>query len=628
MATSKMVAGFVFMSMVVPILMFRPLAVVRHPSSTDARIANGIDKNAMLRRMSFASLVPSESSTKLYQNIPKLIVFDLDNTCWAPELYQFRKRLQQQQQRQLQSKRYKFGQRLSISNETTEIDGNNSATSSTFVPKAYKDVKLTRGFQDLLKYNILQQVKDEYNIKLAIASRSKSVDWAHSLLDQFEIRELFDYVEIYPGSKEKHFQNLHKASGIEYNDMLFFDDTRDGQFGNCIPVSQMGVLSVHCPKGLNNIGVFTMGINKYKEEWDRSVNSIVEYDGTITPLLDNSTDTSFKATAFRARNRPMKIEEGRIFTGVIKKVEPFKKYGFIEYRNGRMRDVFFHYNSITKSQVAGDTQHQSSESEEEVHQRHPLTVHEGDTVSFSLQCDPRKNYTKYMASNVTIVQQVASVEERLEAGDSSPESQGTARLVPMRCVSMNQPFASLVANGYKTLESRNGTMFTMYPEGTQLLLHVTKHSTKPSHPKLDPKQSHIDIMKSNSSDDGDSGITDEEIEMLKQLPKGYGKGDIVAILEIGKTYEMSMEERSKPSIQRRIVLSPEHSGKYVTEIKHVSYLTQPIKNVRGQPGIFKVQIDPKVIPVSSPSADGKPPNWIIPSSKTKEELVMELFDII
>ena len=36
--------------------------------------------------------------------------------------------------------------------------------------------------------------------------------------------DLFSYIQIFPGSKTKHFERIRKASGIPYEQMLFFDD--------------------------------------------------------------------------------------------------------------------------------------------------------------------------------------------------------------------------------------------------------------------------------------------------------------------------------------------------------------------------------------------------------------------
>uniref|UniRef100_A0A8H7XMC4 Magnesium-dependent phosphatase-1 n=1 Tax=Psilocybe cubensis TaxID=181762 RepID=A0A8H7XMC4_PSICU len=36
--------------------------------------------------------------------------------------------------------------------------------------------------------------------------------------------EFFDEMEIYPGSKIKHFKKIHERTGIPYSEMLFFDD--------------------------------------------------------------------------------------------------------------------------------------------------------------------------------------------------------------------------------------------------------------------------------------------------------------------------------------------------------------------------------------------------------------------
>jgi magnesium-dependent phosphatase 1 len=36
--------------------------------------------------------------------------------------------------------------------------------------------------------------------------------------------DYFDHLQIYPGSKTTHFERIHRDSGIEFEDMLFFDD--------------------------------------------------------------------------------------------------------------------------------------------------------------------------------------------------------------------------------------------------------------------------------------------------------------------------------------------------------------------------------------------------------------------
>jgi magnesium-dependent phosphatase 1 len=36
--------------------------------------------------------------------------------------------------------------------------------------------------------------------------------------------ELFDYLQIYPGSKIRHFEKLRQQTGLDYEEMLFFDD--------------------------------------------------------------------------------------------------------------------------------------------------------------------------------------------------------------------------------------------------------------------------------------------------------------------------------------------------------------------------------------------------------------------
>jgi hypothetical protein len=153
--------------------------------------------------------------------------------------------------------------------------------------------------------------------------------------------------------------------------------------------------------------------------------------------------------------------------------------------------------------------------------------------------------------------------------------------VNMQVFSMNLPFAALLSNGYKTLETRNGTMFTPYPEGTKMLLHVGQ--------RIYPDGNrHIEVMKSG-------GLDETEIQNLKSLPRGFGKGMAVAIVELGKTFETTLEERCDPDFQRAVAAFGADSGMRATVIKRVAYLKKGLK-VSGNGGVFKANIPKAVIP--------------------------------
>ena len=36
--------------------------------------------------------------------------------------------------------------------------------------------------------------------------------------------DVFDYLQIFPGDKKRHFEKIQKQSGVAFEDMLFFDD--------------------------------------------------------------------------------------------------------------------------------------------------------------------------------------------------------------------------------------------------------------------------------------------------------------------------------------------------------------------------------------------------------------------
>lgn len=463
-----------------------------------------------------------DNSNSRLSALPRVIVFDLDNTLWTPELYKLR--------------------RLERANQ---------------IPVAGRDVELFPGAKQVLETilpNLGGSDDDEKPI-LAVASRTNKVEWAEDLLDQFQLRDLFDVIEIFPGTKTNHFAKIQRRTKVPFHEMMFFDDARDGRYGNCEPVAAMGVFCIHCPDGLQTKDVFERALDLYQTKWDKTPNTIVEANGEM------------KINVPRQYERSPFTSSSKKYEGIIKLIKRDKSFGFIKFRTDygkqETKDVFFHFNNLIVD---------------------AYNLEEGDKVSFQIRKD-NKNKNKDMAVNVDLV----------DGGDEDE-----SKKVQFRCFSMNNPFAALLANGYKTLETRNGTMFTEHSEGTQMLLHVGQR-TYPDGGK------HLDIMKA-----AQPGISDDEIQDLKTLPKGFSKGNIVAIVELGKTYETTIAERSVPEFERKVVAYGSDSGRIVTEIKRVAYLKQPIRQ-RGEAGVFNVKIDPDMIP------DG----WTVPSA-TKDTRIFEI----
>ena len=290
-------------------------------------------------------------------------------------------------------------------------------------------------------------------------------------------------------------------------------------------VSHLGVLSVHCPNGIYEESTWTNALEHYKE-WSthKTPGTIVEWDNTITTI---------------------KPSPNQIFKGKVKYINQEKRFGFIQHGGRGTKDAFFHFSALPNGQE----------------------VTEGDELSFTITTNTQNG--KQSASNIKILSSNAGA----DADDGNT--------VNMRIFSMNLPFAALLANGYKTLETRNGTMFTTYPEGTKMLLHVGQRT----YPDGDR---HIDVMKSG-------GLDDDEIQALKSLPPGFTKGQAVAIVELGNTYETSLEQRCNPDFQRSVAAFGADSGMRATEIRRVEYLKKGVK-VGGQGGVFKAKVSRDVIP--------------------------------
>ena len=70
---------------------------------------------------------------------------------------------------------------------------------------------------------VLERLVAEGHV-LAVASRTSAPEVARELLDRFGISRYFTHQQIYPGDKGAHFRALREESGVEFPEMIFFDD--------------------------------------------------------------------------------------------------------------------------------------------------------------------------------------------------------------------------------------------------------------------------------------------------------------------------------------------------------------------------------------------------------------------
>ncbi|MCM8540252.1 MAG: magnesium-dependent phosphatase-1 [Lentisphaeraceae bacterium] len=112
-------------------------------------------------------------------------------------------------------------------------------------------------------YNDVMEILDwcdSQGITMALASRTGEPAWARELLKMLRVNERFKYNEIFPSTKLIHFKNLQKSSGLEFKNMLFFDD----EMRNIREVGELGVESIFVEDGLN-LPLFEKGLAKWRK---------------------------------------------------------------------------------------------------------------------------------------------------------------------------------------------------------------------------------------------------------------------------------------------------------------------------------------------------------------------------
>ena len=448
--------------------------------------------------------------------LPKVVVFDLDNTLWTPELYTLRKL---------------------PGYAGAELPG----------PRAGTDVWLLDGAAAAL--HELATCEEWSSTRIAVASRTNKGRWAEQLLRDFacpgvpgtSLANLLAQAEIYPGSKVKHFEALSEGLGVDYGEMLFFDDAADGPYGNCAAVSKLGVLSAHCPLGLT-VDVWRDAVAAYAESAAAG-----EPKGRILRPASRST-TQQQAASGRAS--ASSYQGGR----VAKYLEA-KRFGFVQLDGRRDQAVFFHESALESPAAA---------------------VGAGARVQVQIGTD-RQGRRACTSVRLAEGSDAAGASGGALAGDGAAAG---APSVTLPCFSMNMPFAGLLGHGIKTIESRNHTMFEG-TAGSTALLHVGRR-TYPDGGK------HLDILRA-------AGLADGEIARCTSLPEGFSRGQVVAALELGETTLSTLEERSTPAAEARCCAYGADSGRYLTEVRRIEWLREPV-NMKGRPGLFRATVPAAALP--------------------------------
>lgn len=182
------------------------------------------------------------------KQLPKAIIFDLDGCLWTPEMYEIM---------------YFQGGRGSPFREDPNHESG-MLTCDDQPVRLLGDVRSV--FEEM--YYLQQRTTTTTNVRIGISSRTDEPDWARELLSKFKVttnrgsessesqtespmhvylKDVFNGpIEIATDSKKSHFERIRAATGIDYKDMVFFDN----EYGNCEQIASLGVSVVYCPDGV------------------------------------------------------------------------------------------------------------------------------------------------------------------------------------------------------------------------------------------------------------------------------------------------------------------------------------------------------------------------------------------
>ena len=175
--------------------------------------------------------------------LPSLVVFDLDDTVWWPEMY------------------------MTAGNFHFEPPG-----STRVVDRLGEELTIHPGARVAIEEMLNRPRWRRANAQIAFASRTDEPEWAMEAMRllrvctdprgrEVTLEDAVDHAEVYPvRSKTEQFHRLKEKSGVPFDEMLFFDN----ESRNVREVATLGVCCVFTPDGMT-VENWREGLAKFEE---------------------------------------------------------------------------------------------------------------------------------------------------------------------------------------------------------------------------------------------------------------------------------------------------------------------------------------------------------------------------
>ncbi|XP_009563539.2 protein EOLA1-like [Cuculus canorus] len=149
------------------------------------------------------------------------------------------------------------------------------------------------------------------------------------------------------------------------------------------------------------------------------------------------------------------------------------------------------------------------------------------------------------------------------------------------CLSFRQPYAGLVLNGIKSLETRWRPWLAGY-ESRTLAVHIAVTDWQ------DETWRTILLER--------LGVTEERLRELLEEGERFGRGVIAGLIDIGETilFPENLPPEKILEMENKAVLS-NLEQKYLTVVSNPRWLLEPIP-ARGRRGVWQVDIPEELIP--------------------------------